>query len=131
MTEVTAKLNSYRQSPRKVRLVANLVRGKRVLDAKNKLGFTTKRAVNPLHKLLDSAIANAKNLGLEVDNLFIKSITVNGGQILYRRMPVSRGSAHPIRKRTSHVTLVLSEKALKVRKIEKDIKNKVTKSDKK
>lgn len=134
MTEVTAQLNSYRQSPRKVRLVAGLIRGKKVTDAKNKLGFTTKRAVNPLHKLLDSAIANAKNLGLEVDNLFIKSITVDGGQILYRRMPVSRGSAHPIRKRTSHVTLVLTEKvakATKVVKVEKEEKKKVVKSNKK
>lgn len=119
MREVTAKLNSYRQSPRKVRLVAGLIRGKKVGDAKNRLGFTTKRAVNPIHKLLDSAIANAKDLGIEIDNLFVKSITVDGGQILYRRMPVSRGSANPIRKRTSNITIVLKEKQEKVSKLKK------------
>lgn len=114
MKEITAKLNSYRQSPRKVRLVADLIRGKKIEDAKSKLGFTTKRAVNPLHKLLNSALANAKDQGLDVSSLFVKSITVDKGQILYRRMPVSRGAAHPIRKRTSHVTLVLGQKEEKV-----------------
>ena len=110
MKEITAQLNNYRQSPRKVRLVAGALRGKSVKDAKNRLDFITKRATGPLHKLLNSAIANAKNLGEETDNLFVKSITVNAGKILYRRRPVSRGSAHPIHKRTSHIKIVLSEK---------------------
>lgn len=110
MTEITAKLNSYRQSPRKVRLVANSLRGKSVKEAKNRLDFITKRATGPLHKLLNSAVANAKNLGASADNLFVKTITVDGGKILYRRRPVSRGSAHPIHKRTSHITVVLAER---------------------
>ncbi|MEK7116985.1 MAG: 50S ribosomal protein L22 [Patescibacteria group bacterium] len=110
MTEITAQLNSYRQSPRKVRIVADALKGKSVKEAKNRLDFVTKRATGPLHKLLNSAIANAKNLGANADNLWIKSITVNGGKILYRRRPVSHGSAHPIHKRTSHIKFVLSDK---------------------
>ena len=110
MTEITAQLNSYRQSPRKVRVVANAIKGKSVKEAKNRLDFIIKRATGPLHKLLNSAIANAKNLGMSADNLFVKSITVDGGKILYRRRPVSRGSAHTIHKRTSHIKIVLAEK---------------------
>lgn len=110
MAEITAQLNNYRQSPRKVRLVANAIRGKSVREAKNRLSFIVKRAANPLQKLLNSAIANAKNLGVETDNLLVKSITVNGGKILYRRRPAAHGSAHPIHKRTSHVKITLSER---------------------
>ncbi len=117
MSEIKAKLNSYRQSPRKVRLVAGLIRNKRVSDAKNKLEFVIKRANNPIKKLLNSAIANAKSLGVDTENLFVKSITVDGGKILYRRRPVSRGSAHPIKKRTSHISLVLATKEEKDKKI--------------
>lgn len=110
MSKVTAQLNNYRQSPRKVRVVADAIRGKKVFEAKHRLAFITKRATGPLHKLLDSALANAKQSGLEAKNLIVESITVNGGSILYRRRPVAHGAAHPIRKRTSHVKLVLSEK---------------------
>lgn len=109
MREITAQLNSYRQSPRKMRVVADAIRGKAVKEAKNRLDFITKRATGPLHKLLNSAVANAKSMGANVDSLLVKSITVDGGKILYRRRPVSRGSSHPIRKRTSHVKIVLSE----------------------
>ena len=116
MNEVTAKLNSYRQSPRKVRLVASAIRGKSVLEAKNRLTLITKRAVSPLHKLLNSAVANAKNLGMDEKVLKVKAITVDGGQILYRRMPVSHGSAHPIRKRTSHIKITLVETVAKKEK---------------
>lgn len=110
MTDITAQLNSYRQSPRKVRLVANAIKGKFAKDAKNKLDFITKQATGPLHKLLNSALANAKNLGVNADNLWIKSITVDNGKTLHRRRPVSRGSAHPIHKRTSRIKIVLAEK---------------------
>jgi large subunit ribosomal protein L22 len=109
MNEITAQLNSYRQSPRKVRLVADALRGKSVEEAKNKLNFIIKRAVSPLHKLLNSAVANAKNLGFEAKDLKVKAITVDGGQILYRRRPAWHGMAHPIHKRTSHITIVLAE----------------------
>lgn len=110
MKEITAKLNSYRQSPRKMRLVADSIRGKSVEEAKARLGFVVKRASGPLQKLLNSAIANAKNMGAEEKDLKVKSITVNAGKILYRRRPAAHGSAHPIHKRTSHVTLVLEER---------------------
>jgi large subunit ribosomal protein L22 len=109
MSEARATLSSYRQSPRKVRVVANLVRGKRVSDALTMLAFTTKRAANPLAKLMASAVANAKSLSMTTDNLVVKEMRVDGGKILYRRRPRSHGMANPIRKRTSHVTLVLSE----------------------
>ena len=108
---VKAKLNSYRQSPRKVRLVADAIRGKSVGAAVTTLTFLTKRASHPLRKLLDSAVANAKNLSLEVDHLVVKELRVDGGAILYRRLPMSRGRAFSMRKRTSHVSLVLAEQA--------------------
>jgi large subunit ribosomal protein L22 len=116
MNEITAQLNNYRQSPRKVRVVANAIRGKSVKEAKNRLDFIIKRATGPLHKLLNSAVANAKNLGVSADNLFVKYITVDGGKILYRRRPVSHGSAHTIHKRTSHVSIVLSERKSETKK---------------
>ncbi|MEK7194512.1 MAG: 50S ribosomal protein L22 [Patescibacteria group bacterium] len=109
MAEARATLNDYRQSPRKVRAVADLVRGKKVEDALVTLTFTTKRASKPLEKLLASAIANAKNLSLPLDKLVVKEIRVDGGAILYRRQPRSRGMANPIRKRTSHINIVLAE----------------------
>jgi large subunit ribosomal protein L22 len=107
MPIVTAQLNNYRQSPRKVRLVAKALQGKKVPEAKRMIGFIIKRAGHPISKLLDSAIANAKNLNLSSDELSIKSITVNAGSILYRRRPVAHGAAHPIRKRTSHIKITL------------------------
>ncbi len=116
MAEAKAQLNNYRQSPRKVRVVANLVRGKSVQQALDTLTFTTKRSSQPLHKLLSSAIANAKNLSLSLDNLVVKEIKVDGGPILYRRRPRSRGMANPIRKRTSHINIVLAEKEVKIPK---------------
>lgn len=106
--EAKAELNNYRQSPRKVRLVADAVRGKKVAEAKNILNFTTKKATGPLHKLLDSAVANAKNAGLSNDKLFVKAISVNEGKILHRRRPAAHGAAHPIKKRTSKIKIVLS-----------------------
>ena len=105
MKEAKATLNTYRQSPRKVRLVADLVRGKKVEDALTLLAFVPKRAGLPLYKLISSAQANAE----EKKNLVVKKITVDAGPILYRRRPRSRGMANPIRKRTSHVSVMLAE----------------------
>lgn len=108
---ITASLKNYRQSPRKVRSVANLVRGKSVEQALNTLNFLSKKAADPLYGLLLSAIANAKNnFNIEKDGLVIKEIRVDAGYILKRRMPRARGSAFPINKRTSHVNLVLAPK---------------------
>ena len=107
MSQAKAQLNSYRQSPRKVRLVADLVRGKRVGDAIVALDFLPKRAATPVKKLLVSALANAKNLSLPTENLVVKDIRVDAGKTLYRRLPRSRGMANTLRKRTSHVSVTL------------------------
>ncbi len=123
---ITAKLNDYRQSPRKVRLVSDLICGKSAIEASDTLSLTVKRASDPLFNLLKSAIANAKeNFKIEAKDLIIKSISVDNGAILYRRMPRARGVAYPIRKRVSHISLVLSVKeesavkAIKAPKVKK------------
>lgn len=111
MHMVTAELNNYRQSPRKVRLVADSVRGKKVSVALTTLSFVPKRAAEPLKKLIDSAVANAThNFKLNPEDLYVKSITVDPGFVMKRWMPKWRGTAHPIRKRTSHVRVVLATK---------------------
>jgi len=108
--EVIAKLNYLRISARKVRLVADLIRGKKVEQAQNILKFTAKRATLPLAKLLKSAMANAKNnFGLNENNFYISKILVNDGPKLKRFMPRARGQAYEIQKKTSHVVLVLKE----------------------
>ena len=104
-----AFLKNYRQSPRKVRLVAGLVKGKNVSDAVAELDFLAKRAGGPIKKLLLSAVANAKNQGVEVENLFIKEVRVDKGIVMKRMMPAAMGSAHRINKRTSHVEVILAE----------------------
>jgi large subunit ribosomal protein L22 len=107
MTEAKAQLNTYRQSPRKVRVVADLVRGKSVSEALDILTFVPKRAGLPLKKLLASAAANAKGLSLGED-LVVKEIRVDAGSILYRRLPMAHGRAFPMRKRTSHVSITVA-----------------------
>lgn len=120
---VTASLSNYRQAPRKVRLVASLLRGKTVAAALNMLMVTTKRASDPLAKLLESAVANAKDRGISTDNLFVKEIRVNQGLVMRRMMPGARGTGFPIRKKTSHVHIVLESKAPKaVKKVKKATK---------
>jgi len=105
---ITARLNDYRQSPRKVRLVATLIQGKKIEDAKNTLTFLVKRAAKPLLDLIASAVANAEhNFNLTADKLFIKEFRVDAGQVLKRRRPRARGMAYPINKRTSHVLVRL------------------------
>lgn len=113
MAEAKATLSDYRQSPRKVRVVADTIRGKNVEEALITLSFVPKRSAGPIQKLLASALANAKNLEIPLDNLIVKEISVNGGKILYRSQPMARGRAFRIRKRTSHVDIVLAEGAPK------------------
>ncbi|MCK4540123.1 50S ribosomal protein L22 [Candidatus Parcubacteria bacterium] len=108
--EVRAKAKHIRMSPRKVRLVADIVRGLTVENAVNQLRFTNKKAVLPVKKLIESAIASAENnYELKQDNLFIKEIRVDEGATMKRWMPRARGRATPIRKRTSHINLILGE----------------------
>lgn len=105
-----AILRSYRQAPRKVRLVANLIKGKTAERALVELDVLPKRAALPVKKLLLSAIANAKeNSKIEIQNLFVKEVRVDQGQILKRSMPKAHGSASPIHKHTSHIMLELIE----------------------
>ncbi|OHA92491.1 MAG: 50S ribosomal protein L22 [Candidatus Zambryskibacteria bacterium RIFCSPHIGHO2_01_FULL_46_30] len=118
MNEAKAQLNNYRQSPRKVRLVADTVRGQRVEDALTTLSFVPKRAALPLQKLLASALANAKNLSLPTENLVVKEIRVDAGATLYRSQPRSyRGGDSTTRKRTSHISVVLAESQAKTKKL--------------
>jgi len=115
--EIKASLNYLRMAPRKVRLVANLISGLEVQDAENELKFLNKRAVKPVVKLLNSAIANAKKKfnfdEKRLSSLYIKKIIVDEGPKLKRLMPVSRGMAHQIQKKTSHITMILDEKISK------------------
>ena len=105
-----AILKDYRQSPRKVRLLADLVRGKKVADALATLKFVDKRAAGPFAKVIDSAVANAKSQGQDVTKLFIKAVAVDKGTVLKRSMPRARGSASRINKRNSHISVELGEK---------------------
>ena len=106
-----AKLNNCPTSPRKMRLVADLVRGQKVELALNILRFSQKEASRKLEKLLLSAINNYmqknKDSNLEEVGLFVKTITVDGGMMLKRLRPAPQGRAHRIRKRSNHVTIVL------------------------
>ena len=106
-----AFLKNYRQAPRKVRLVASLIKEKSVAEATAELDFLTKRAGLPLKKLLLSAVSNAKQMGVEMENLFIKELRVDKGITMKRMMPAAMGSGHRINKRTSHLTLILAERA--------------------
>jgi len=105
-----AILKNYRQSPRKVRLIADLVRGKRVTDALTALQFVDKRASGPFAKVIKSAVANAKNIGADEHKLFVKMVQVNKAATLKRSMPRARGSASRINKRNSHISVELGEK---------------------
>ena len=105
-----ATLSQYRQSPRKVRLVADMVRGKKAIEALTILTLVPKKAGLPLKKLLQSAISNAKNSSIDIDTLIVKEVRVDGGIVMKRQMPRAFGRAYAIRKRTSHINLVLEVK---------------------
>lgn len=109
MQEAKAHLKNYRQSPRKVRLVASSVRGKSIAEAVDILSFVPNRAAEPLLKLISSAKANALAMNIPAENLKIKELMVDEGPTLYRSRPRSRGMANPIRKRTSHITVVITD----------------------
>ncbi len=110
--ESKAHLRYLRMSPRKVGLVASLVRGKGVGEALNILRFTRKAAAVPLQKLIKSAVANATDLSkgqVDVDTLVVKHISVDQGPTARRFMPRAMGRASRINKKTSHVHVVLGE----------------------
>ena len=107
---ITAKLQGLKITARKVRMVADLVRYKSTLEAEAILRFTPKKASLPLLKLLQSAMATAKNTyKLDPKNFYIDRLMVNDGQMSDRVFPRSRGRADKIQKRTSHITMILEE----------------------
>src|ERR1700739_2552414 len=109
-----AKLQNCPTSPRKMRLVVDLIRGKEVFEALNILKFTNKEAAIRVEKLLFSAIKNweAKNEGerAEAHGLFVKEVTVGGGRQLKRLRPAPQGRGYRIRKRSNHVTIIVDSK---------------------
>ncbi|MFH1536531.1 MAG: 50S ribosomal protein L22 [Patescibacteria group bacterium] len=132
--EVTAKLKRLQISPRKVRLVADLVRGLDVVKAENILEFTNKGSAPAILKLLRSAIANGtNNKDLTKENLYIKTIFVDEGFTLKRWKPRAMGRATPIRKRSSQITIILDErkKTAEKKEVKKTVKKEVTKKIKK
>ena len=108
--EVKVQLNNLRTAPRKTRLVADLIRGKTLAEARQILSFTTNKSARNFLKLLNSAAASAKNdFKLDENNLSVSKVFVDEGPKLKRWHPMSRGRAFPIIKRSSHITLVLSD----------------------
>lgn len=105
-----AILKNYRQSPRKVRLVADLVRGKSVGKAINTLQFVNNRSAHSFTKLIKSAEANAKSQGIDIAKLVVKTVSVDKGTVLKRIRPRARGVAARINKRNSHITVELGVK---------------------
>ena len=107
-----ASITNYHQAPRKVRLIIDLVRGKKVDEAMTHLQFLPKRAALPIKNLIQSATANALNKDAKVkrENLFIKTIAVGKGIVFKRFRPGAHGRAFPIQRKTSHVDITLGEK---------------------
>ena len=105
-----AVLKFVRLSPQKARLVADLVRGKKVDDAINTLKFSNQRAANVIRKVLESAIANAENnFGADVDELKVREIFIDKGPVMKRIMPRAKGRADRITKPTSHITIRVTD----------------------
>ena len=121
--EAVAKLNNYPTSPRKMRLLADLIRGMEVDKALGVLQFNPKHPAVPLYKLLKSAINNweQKNSDAKVEdaNLVVKTIMVDGGRVIRRMRPAPQGRGYRIRKRSNHVTLIVDSKTVKPSKAEK------------
>ena len=109
--EARAIVRNVRMTPRKIKLICDLIRGKDAGTAMAILAQTPKAASEPLTKLLKSAVANAENnFGMDPDKLFVKEVHVGPGPVMKRVMPRAQGRAYRILKRTSHITLVLGEK---------------------
>lgn len=118
MSKAEAHLKYLRIAPRKVRLLADAVRGKALKEAEIQLSFESKKSASPLLKLLKSAESNAKhNIKMAADNLYIKEIKINEGPTLKRYMPRAKGRATMIKKRTSHISVVLEEQQKKAKNL--------------
>lgn len=116
MTAVRARLNNYRVSPRKARLLADEIRGKGVEEALTLLHLSPKRFARPLEKLLRSAVANAEEknnrekAGIDVDSLVVQRVAVDQGPSMWRIRPRAQGRATWIQRKTANVTVVLDER---------------------
>jgi large subunit ribosomal protein L22 len=114
--EFRAELRYLRVSPQKARLVLDLIKGRKVEDARNTLAFTKKRVAAHVGKLLQSALDNAnflaseKNIDVEIDNLYVKSAIANEGPRMKRIRPAPQGRAYRYQRRIAHITLVLAER---------------------
>lgn len=106
-----ALLTNFHQSPQKVRLIANLVRGKKVAEARAALTYAPQKSSDAILKLLDSAVANARQKGSSPDELFVKTITVNKGMVMRRFMPKARGRAARYAKTMSIIAIELASNA--------------------
>jgi large subunit ribosomal protein L22 len=106
--EARAKARYVRVSPRKARLVIDMIRGKEVLRAREILQFSDRNVSEVVEKCLNSAVANAERDGVKPENLFVKATYADEGPTLKRFRPRAKGSASPIRKRTSHITVIVA-----------------------
>ena len=106
-----ARLKNYRQSPRKVRLVANLIRGKSISRALTVLSFLEKKSAVPIKKLIESALSNAENQGVKKNGLVISDVQVDAGFSFIGYRARARGRAAPIRRRSSHINITLKEES--------------------
>ncbi|CAL4323707.1 50S ribosomal protein L22 [Buchnera aphidicola] len=109
--EIIAKYKKAKSSAQKVRLIANLIRGKKVIPIMDVLRFHKKKAAELVKKVLQSAISNAEhNYGVDIEDLFIKKIFVDEGPVMKRMSPRAKGRSDRILKRTSHITIIVSVK---------------------
>ncbi len=111
ITKFTSQVRNHRGSAKKAKLVADMIRGKSFEDANNMLAYSTKRAAVNIHKALKAAAADAEQIGVDPSSVFVSEITVDRGQHIKRFRPKDRGRAHPILKRTSHITLSVQERS--------------------
>ena len=109
MRQATAQLNYLQMAPRKVRSVASVVKMLSVSEAEAQLLLISRRAKEPLLKLLRSAVANAKNQNLSLEKLYVSSLRVDNGPMYKRGLPRAMGRVTPLQKKTSHITLILTE----------------------
>lgn len=110
--EAVARLRNYPTSPRKMRLLVDVIRDMKVENALNFLKFNTQQPSQPLEKLLKSAISNwqVKNESEDIDDLIVKTVFVDSGRMLKRMLPAPQGRAYRVRKRSNHVTIVVDQK---------------------
>jgi large subunit ribosomal protein L22 len=122
--EAVAKLNNEPTSPRKMRLLVDLVRGLKVEHALAVLEHNPKHSAVPLRKLILSAISNwkAKNEGADENTLIVKTIMVDGARVIKRMRPAPQGRGYRVRKRSNHVTVIVDAAAEKVQKVQKAVK---------